>query len=123
MNELKEKYGQYFDAHPSADAIHVTTDGMVFLHSNHNDAVNHQRQFTDKDNSAKLLTVYRREMDKPDVKEEVKTPADLSIVPDDKMKKEDIAAWLNSKQPDVKYTGKEKKEELLAAVKAIVEKV
>lgn len=111
--ELKAKAKQYFEAYPKEEVIHFTTDGQAFLNKNLNDAVNHQRQFTEKKASDKLVSVYKKSLD------EKPAAAAHEETPDGSWTKEEIIIWIEEKDDDIKITGKEKKEDLLAIVKLL----
>ena len=61
----KARAEEYFKAYPKADVIYVTSDGQVFLQSNHSDAVTHQTHLTRQDPTAKLSTFFKKDLDKP----------------------------------------------------------
>lgn len=66
MNQFeKARAQQYFDVYPKADVIYVTSDGQIFMQSNHNDAVTHQNHLTRQDPTAKMSTFYKKDLDKP----------------------------------------------------------
>lgn len=66
MNRFeKARAQQYFDAYPDAAVIYVTSDGQVFLTSNHHDAQNHQRHLTAQDPAARMSEFYKKDLDSP----------------------------------------------------------
>lgn len=62
--EQKDKARGYFEAYPKEAVIHETSDGQVFLQTNHADAVNHQRRLTEANPMVKLTTYFKKDLDK-----------------------------------------------------------
>jgi hypothetical protein len=122
MNELKEKYGSYFEAYPNEEVIHITSDGTVFLNKNMHDGKNHQLQL---DASQKLVTVYRKQLEEVVKEEENKEDA---LTPDETWKNADIVEWLNkelatiiqSEEEKIEVKGNETKAVLLEKVIAVM---
>lgn len=110
-----EDIQKYFEAYPTEHVIHITTDGQVFLQSNYNDAVNHQRQFTAKDGSKKLETISRKNLEA--MLKKAKETED-NKAPDDTWKNPDIAAWLKKNGVDAKVN--ESKAKLLEKVAEVL---
>lgn len=98
-DEQRATANEYFEAYPTEEKIHMTTDGQVFLDANHGDAVNHQRRIKEGEN---VITIFRKEKS---VRIGKKPSADWT--------EEQIIEWMS-----VTFAGKvlkgKSKEELLA---------
>jgi hypothetical protein len=57
-DQQRELAIQYFEAYPEEHVLHISQDGQVFLHSNHNDAINHQRSLT----TEPVTTIRRKDL-------------------------------------------------------------
>ena len=115
---------EYFDAYPTEDVMHITSDGQCFLTKNFNDGVSHQRRI---DPNQTIATVYRKE--KPAYVNPAKQgnngtsaegdnagngEGEEAEFPNDTWKKDEIIAWL--KIAGVETTGSETKAVLLEMV-------
>jgi hypothetical protein len=96
---------EYFEANPSENVVHITTDGQVFFQKNQSDAVNHQRRINEKES---LVSIYRKSL------EENEAVGGEDTTPTEEQTKAEISAWLTGKA--VVLTGKENKVELIAKV-------
>lgn len=98
---------EYFEANPSEEVIHISTDGQVFFQKNYNDGVNHQRRL---DAGEKLVSVYKKGLD-----EKTEYPGSGSDeLPTDKWTNKEIVEWLSLAGVETK--GNETKAVLLEMV-------
>lgn len=108
-SEHKKLAEEYFNAYPKEDVLHISDDGQVFLQSNFNDGVNHQRRIEPKN---KLATIYRKEL----IEKASDAESGKSETPDESWTNKDIKAWLDAAGAESKGN----KTEMLAKVQAVL---
>jgi hypothetical protein len=109
--ELKALAEKYFAAYPGENVLHISGDGQVFLHKNYNDGVNHQRRIDEKQS---LISITRKML----VDKEEEEDVDLSKIPDDSWKVQDIKSWLATR--GIAKQGNVKKADLLESVNEVL---